>query len=151
MCIRDRVKPGALAKLEVATSERKGFVRAADLSRDDLVALVGLPSCELVVGKPTRAGSPPASRIGGTPSVPTAKWPKLRKKPMGFLFQLETGELLKKHAGIAVFCALDGEATNEPDDNVVVLLDSAALAKTHEPPDGVPLSLIHISEPTRPY
>ena len=133
-----RVKPGALAKLEVATSERNGFVRAADLSRDDLVALVGVRSCELVVGKPTRAGSPSASRVGGSPSVPTAKWPKLRKKPMGFLFQLETGELLKKHAGIAVFCALDGEATNEPEENVVVLLDRAALAKMHEPPDGVP-------------
>ena len=133
-----RINPGAIAKLEVATREREGFVRAADLSKDDLIALVGAASRELVVGKPTSAGTPPASRIGGAPSVPAPKWPKVRKKPMGFLFQLETGDLLKKHAGIAVFCALDGEATNEPEENAVVLLDRAALSKSHAPPDGVP-------------
>jgi hypothetical protein len=31
--------------------------------------------------------------------------------PMGFLFQVPTGSLLSKHAGVAVFCALGGRAT----------------------------------------
>ncbi len=114
-------------------------VRAADLPREALVELVGVASREITVGKAIKKGPAPASRLGGSPSVPPAKWPRIRKKPMGFLFQIETGDLLNKHAGVAVFCALDGEATNEPDDNAVVLLDRAAFKKSYPAPDNTPV------------
>jgi hypothetical protein len=130
-----RVKDG---KPEIVTSERKGFVRAADLPHEALVGLVGVASRKIIVGKPIKKGPAPASRLGGSPSVPSAKWPRVRKQPMGFLFQIETGDLLKKHAGVAVFCALDGEATSTPGDNAVVLLDRAAFKKSHAAPEGVP-------------
>jgi hypothetical protein len=58
---------------------------------------------------------------------------------MGFLFQIETGTLLAKHAGVAVFCATSGEATNEANENVVVLLRAADFDQECAPPEGVPL------------
>jgi hypothetical protein len=57
---------------------------------------------------------------------------------MGFLFQLETGTLLPKHAALAVFCAFDG-AADEPKGSAVVLLRAAELAKPGKAPDGVPI------------
>ncbi len=70
---------------------------------------------------------------------------------MGFLFQLLTGSHLRKHVGIAVFCATDGSATEEPGENVVLLLTAADLrrAPEKEAPDGVevlPIRLIEVAE-----
>ena len=129
-----RVKKGAL---ESSAKPKAGFVPAAKLPPKALVELVGVESRAVEVGKAPK-GKAPASRLGGEPSgVTAATWPRARRAPMGFLFQIETGKLLKKHAGVAVFCALDGEATNEPDDNAVVLLKAADLKKTCKAPDGV--------------
>ncbi len=122
----------------VATKRKAGFVNADKLDRDALISLVGVSSHELKVGKAIK-GKQPNSRVGGTPSGVTEKtWPKIRKTPMGFLFQLETGDLLEKHAGIAVFCALDGEAANEPEENSVVLLKASDFKKTCAAPNKTP-------------
>ncbi len=142
-----RVRGG---KVESSTKPKAGFVSASSLSRDALVELVGIESREISLGKAVK-GKAPASRLGGEPSgVTAATWPRVRKKPMGFLFQIETGKMLKKHAGVAVFCATDGEATNEPDENAVVLLKAADFKKTCKTPDGVvalPMRALAIAPP----
>lgn len=131
--------PVAAANALVASKIKAGYLPAAKLSREALASLVGLESREIDVGKVVRAGAPPPSRLGGLPSGVTEKtWPRIRRTPMGFLFQLETGTLLRKHAGVAVFCALDGEAANEEDENAVVLLKTADWKKTCPAPSGVP-------------
>jgi hypothetical protein len=48
----------------------------------------------------------------------------------GFLFQIATGDRLKKHAGVAVFCSFLGDATDGDETNAVVLLSERALADT---------------------
>lgn len=133
-----RVRGGKPESVLSTAKSTKGYVRASELPQSALVELVGIESRAIDVGKAAK-GKAPASRLGGDPSgVTPATWPRVRKKPMGFLFQIETGKLLKKHAGVAVFCALDGEATNEPDDNAVVLLKAADFKKACKAPDGVP-------------
>jgi hypothetical protein len=123
---------------------------AAKLSRDALIELACVESRSIDVGKPAK-GKPPKSRLGGEPSgVTAASWPRVRKAPMGFLFQVETGRMLKKHAGVAVFCATDGEATTEPEENAVVLLRAADFAKTCKTPDGakpLPMRALAIAAP----
>jgi hypothetical protein len=132
-----RVQKG---ELESSAKPKAGFVPATELSRDALAELVGVESRELTIGKAPK-GAAPKSRLGGEPSgVTAATWPRARKKPMGFLFQVETGSLLRKHAGVAVFCALDGEATSEPDENAVVLLrELREFEKTCPAPEGLPV------------
>lgn len=141
-----RVQKGALTSVTVAAGDAKklaakkkeGFRPARELPRDALLGLVGVASAAVKVEKPKKSGAPPKSRLGGAPSlVSGAKWPTVRKRPLGFLFQIETGSLLKKHAGVAVFCSLDGEATTEEDENAVVLLRSADFAKKGKTPTGV--------------
>ena len=132
------VAADAATKL-VAAKRKEGFRRATELPREALVALAGVPSSEIDVGKAIKSGTLPKSRLGGTPSLVSGKaWPRAGKKPMGFLFQIETGSLLKKHAGVAVFCSLDGEATTDDSENAVVLLRAADFAKKGELPAGVP-------------
>jgi hypothetical protein len=122
-------------ELEIADKPRAGFVAPKELSIKALVELVGVESRRVVVSSTKGA---PRSRLGGEPSGVTGKtWPKAHGKAMGFLFQIETGALLQKHAGIAVFCSLEGEATNAADDNAVVLLKAPDFQKTCPPPDGV--------------
>jgi hypothetical protein len=99
------------------------------------------PSRELTVTKKPPAGHA-TSRLGGLPSGITEKtWPKYRKTPMGFLFQLATGDLFDGFAGVAVFCVSDGTATEDEDNNHAVLLTSKQLATAPlaKPPTGVPV------------
>ncbi|MFT3709812.1 MAG: hypothetical protein QM817_19455 [Archangium sp.] len=126
---------GKSGNVETAVAPKAGFVTADALDATALKALVGVPAEVISIAK---KGAVTKSRLGGpAPAVAAKKWPKVGKAPMGFLFQLETGALLKKYAGVAVFCALDGEATTEEDHNAVVLLKAADLAKTAKPPAGV--------------
>jgi hypothetical protein len=145
-----RVRAGKAESILSTAKVTKGYVRASMLSREALVELVGVESREITVGKVAK-GKAPASRLGGEPSgVTPATWPRIKKRPMGFLFQIATGKLLKKHAGVAVFCALDGEATNEEDDNAVVLLSAADFKKTCTTPEGVPalpMRALDVAEP----
>lgn len=135
-----KVVKAADATKALAAKRKEGFRPARELPRDALLALASRPSAAVKVGKPLKSGAPPKSRLGGVPSlVAGAAWPKVRKRPLGFLFQIETGALLKKHAGVAVFCSLDGEATTEEDENAVVLLRKADFAKKGKTPDGVPV------------
>jgi hypothetical protein len=135
---RKEVAKDAAAKL-VEAKVQAGFVPAAKLPSEALLQLVGA-SCQGVRVGDAVLGPMPASRLGGIPSGVTAKtWPRYRKQPMGFLFQMETGDRLSKHAGVAVFCARNGDATSEEaEGNAVVLLKETDLAKTGEPPEGVP-------------
>ena len=131
--------PAKDAQALVAAKRKAGFALPKELAREALASLVGIESRALDVGKPMRSGAAPKSRVGGDPSgVTAATWPKIRRTPMGFLFQVETGDLLKKHAGVAVFCALDGEAANEPEENAVVLLRAADFKKSCPAPKDTP-------------
>lgn len=131
--------PARDANALVAAKRKAGFVLPGQLSREALARLVGIQSRAIDVGKIVRSGAAPRSRLGGEPSgVTAATWPKNGRTPMGFLFQIETGDLLRKHAGVAVFCALDGEATNEPEENAVVLLKAADFKKSCPTPKGTP-------------
>jgi hypothetical protein len=122
----------------LAAKRKAGFVRADELSHPTLAELVGVTSQEITFGK-AAAGKPPASRLGGLPAgITPASWPRVQRTPMGFLFQLETGGLLTKHAGVAVFCAVDGDATDEHSRGTVALLLKAAdFKKTCPAPEGV--------------
>jgi hypothetical protein len=123
----------------IAEKQEAGFRTAENLTRDALVDLVGISSQAIEIREPTK-GPLPRSRLGGVPSgVTTKRWPRLRGVPMGFLFQVETGSLLARHAGVAVFCGREGEATNEANENAVVLLHAADFDQVCAPPDGVPL------------
>jgi hypothetical protein len=132
------VAKDAAAKL-VEAKVQAGFVPAAKLPDEALVQLVGASCQEVRVGDAV-LGPSPASRLGGVPSGVTAKtWPRYGKQPMGFLFQIQTGHRLSKHAGVAVFCARNGDATSEETEaNAVVLLKETDLAKTGAAPEGVP-------------
>ena len=138
----------------VAEKKREGYVGAAALSMKALEGVGTQTSSELTTSrKQKEIPNHAVSRVGGLPSgVPLSKWPKSGSAPMGFLFQLKTGSLLKKHAGIAVFCTTDGTATEDQRHNHVVLLTAAELAKA--PPSSasehVPVlepTLITIKEP----
>jgi Domain of unknown function (DUF1963) len=122
----------------LAARKKTGFAAANELPREALIAMVGVESEAIDLGKAGK-GAAPKSRVGGTPSLIAGKaWPKKGKTPMGFLLQLETGTLLNKHAGVAIFCSLEGEATTEDDDNTVVLLKAGDFAKKGATPEGVP-------------
>lgn len=131
-----------------AEAKRKaGWLAAGALGPDVLAAIGTRSSCAIKEGK--KLGKLPlakhaVSRVGGLPSgVSLDDWPKYRGKPMGFLFQLLTGDALAKHAAVAVFCSLDGDAAENEDGagNAVVLLDAKALkrAPAKAPPKGVPV------------
>lgn len=127
------------AKVEVSSEPRAGFVLAEQLDVQALKVMVGVPAEGIRVAKAAKKGALTKSRIGGpAPAVAAKKWPKHGKTPMGFLLQLETGALLKKHAGVAVFCSIDGEATTDDDHNAVVLLKAGELVKTAATPKEVP-------------
>jgi uncharacterized protein YwqG len=69
-------------------------------------------------------------RVGGLPSgIDEKRWPMERQKPMGFLFQLATGKLLKKHAGVAVFCVTDSSCTEDMSLNRALLVTAAEWKK----------------------
>lgn len=87
------------------------------------------------------SAAPSASRFGGMPSIAAAQWPTRRGKPMGFVFQIETGDRFPGHAGVAMFCALDGDAANEAEENEVVWVDD--FAQSCAAPDGVELQPVH--------
>jgi hypothetical protein len=136
----------------VAAQRKKGFVTASELVPAALEALGTRRSSAMSVSK-KRPPRHATSRLGGLPSgISLAKWPKLDGKPMGFLFQLVTGDHLPKHAALAVFCALDGTATDGDERNVVVLLRAADLATPplKRAPEGVPVlaeRAIDVEEP----
>jgi hypothetical protein len=124
---------------QLDAKRKAGFLPARELPGVALEALGTRSSCALKV-----AGKKPAdratSRLGGLPSGITEKtWPKLRDgAPLGFFFQLVT-DALPGFAGVAVFCALDGSATEEETQNAVIPLRAADLAKAPiaKPPSGV--------------
>jgi hypothetical protein len=91
------------------------------VSHEALLELVSVESRAIKVGK-TIKGTLPRNRIGGAPPVKS-------KSGMGFLFQIETGKLLHKHASVAVFCSTSGKATEDASENAVVLLRARDLDK----------------------
>ena len=127
----------------LAAKKKEGFVEASALTPAMLERLATRTSSRLTVGKKLAASaSLSGSRLGGLPSgVTLAKWPKAGKKPMGFLFQLRTGDLLSKHAGFAMFCVTSGTATEDETQNAVVLLTEKDFARApiDAAPDGVPV------------
>jgi hypothetical protein len=82
-----------------------------------------------------------AGRLGGLPSgLAIDRWPRRGDEPMGFLLQLETGDLVPGFAAVAVFCVTDGTATEDEEHNVALLLTAAELAGPETAaPDGVPV------------
>jgi hypothetical protein len=100
---------------------KKARASSQTMSHEALLGLVGVESRAIKVGK-TIKGKLPRSRLGGAPSVDEKSWPTKNKNRMGFLFQIETGKLLGKHAGLAVFCTVAGKATEDASENAVVLL-----------------------------
>lgn len=131
----------AAAQKHIAKKRDEGFVAASKLKATELALLGAVESRELRVRKAMKRA--PAdlsiSRIGGLPSGVTAKqWPSKRDQPMGFLFQIDTAEILKKHAGVAVFCTTGGHATEDESENAVVLLTAAKWKKAPgKAPKGV--------------
>jgi hypothetical protein len=138
-----RKLPAAQPASKTATKSAKAPSKGAALSREELERLGTRRSCAFSVGKKLKSlGKKHAvSRFGGLPSgVPAAKWPRLKGKPMGFLFQLLVDPVLSKHAAIAVFCALDGSATEDEDRNAVLLLSEKDLGcEPAAAPAGVPV------------
>jgi hypothetical protein len=124
-----------------AIQKWRGFVPANELAPEVLQSVGTRKSSALSVVERKPASSA-TSRVGGLPSgVTVAKWPKAEGGPMGFLFQLVTGNHLAKHAGLAVFCALDGSATEGEGQTCVVLLDREDLERPGlaQAPPGVPV------------
>lgn len=118
----------AAAIEQIAKKRDEGWVDASKLKLRALGSLAAVESREIEVGKALkRAPSNLAiSRIGGLPSGVSAKrWPSRGDEPMGFLFQIDTKGVLKKHAGAAVFCTTDGHATEDESNTAVVLLTPA--------------------------
>jgi hypothetical protein len=129
---------------KAAAKLREGWVKATALPTAVLERIGTRRSSELHVGKKiSKLTKHTISRVGGLPSgVPADKWPKRGGKPMGFLFQLLTGDVLAKHAAIAVFCATDGTATEDEigGANVVMMLSAADLKRT--PPKTAPKGVL---------
>lgn len=130
------------ADKQIAAKRAQGYVPAAKLDQHALAAMVAVESRALTIGKPRKRPpvDPSIDRIGGLPSGVAAKdWPTIDDRPAGFLVQLATEGLLRKYAGVAVFCATDGSATEDEDQNAVVLLTPAKWAKEPlaEAPDSV--------------
>jgi predicted DNA-binding WGR domain protein len=130
------------ANKQIEAKREQGFVPAKKLDREALAAMVTIESQALSVGKPRKR--PPEEhaidRIGGLPSGIAAKdWPEINGEPAGFLLQIDTSERLRKHAGVAVFCATDGSATEDEDCNAVVLLKANKWAKQplEHAPEGI--------------
>ncbi|MCC6995723.1 MAG: hypothetical protein IT370_14025, partial [Deltaproteobacteria bacterium] len=86
-----------------------------------------------------------AGRLGGLPNgLAVERWPRCRDEHMGFLLQLETGDLVPGYAAVALFCVTSGTATeddeDEQDQNEAVFLTAAELASPETPaPEGVPV------------
>ena len=129
------------ASAAIAAKRKAGYVRADELDLDALAALGARESRALVVGKKAKLAKTSVSRVGGLPSgVAERAWPARRKKPLGFLLQLDCRAVLHKHAGVAVFCATDGTATEAESNNAAVLLTAAAWKKKPSAaPRGVPV------------
>jgi predicted DNA-binding WGR domain protein len=129
----------------IAAKIKEQYVEAAGLGMAALESIATRPVSGLSVGGKAKSVPSGASRLGGLPSgVPAAKWPRYDGEPMGFLFQLATGSLLAKHAGVAVFCALDGSAIEDEDGKdgashvVLLTADDLAAAPPASAPPGVP-------------
>ncbi len=139
------------AEKQIAAKRGQGFVDARKLKAPALAAMVAVESQALTVGKPRKRAldDHATDRIGGMPSGISAKdWPKLGRKPAGFLVQIDTTQILRKHAGVAVFCATDGTATEDEENNTAVLIKPGKWAKDpiEEAPDGVvPLAVRPLS------
>lgn len=132
------------ANKQIEAKRAQGFVPAKKLSKDALAAMVTIPSQALSVGKPRKRAPEQHAidRIGGLPSGIAAKdWPQIDDQPAGFLVQIDTSGILRKHAGVAVFCATNGSATEDEDSNTVVLLKPNKWAKDplEDAPEGVVL------------
>lgn len=140
----DAAAAQALAARQIADKRKKGYVDASALPLDALASLAAVSSRAIRVGK-TIKGAPKdhaIDRIGGLPSgVSERQWPKREGRPLGFLFQLRTEGVLEKHAGVAVFCTTDGTATEDQDQNAVVLLSEKAWSSgpLSKPPGDVPV------------
>jgi len=125
----------AAAELERLSADRvgRGFVTADGLDDDALRAAVATPSREIEVGSGPGEGH---SRVGGRPNLGDNDWPEDDDdEPMGFLCQIA----LPKGGAVAVFCTVDGHATEDEDNNCSVLLSNEDLAASPTAqPDGVP-------------
>ncbi|HVI00148.1 MAG TPA: hypothetical protein VM869_15635 [Enhygromyxa sp.] len=140
------------ANKQIAAKREQGFVAANKLDREALAAMVAIESQALSIGKPRKRAldEHAIDRIGGLPSGISSKdWPQIDGEPAGFLVQIATGELLRKHAGVAVFCTTDGTATEDEDNNAVVLIKPGKWVKDpiDEAPDGV--EVLHVRPLTR--
>jgi predicted DNA-binding WGR domain protein len=127
------------AKL-AAAKRKQGYVPGAKLTKKQIAEIACVRSQALKVGKAIKGKTKKviASRMGGEPTGVSKKgWPRADGEPMGFLLQLETGDLLKKHAGVAVFCVTDGTATEDESNNAALLLKKGAFSKAPTPtPEG---------------
>ena len=132
----------AAALAEYGAKQRQAALAAGDVVvrvhysdinyKDALAAMVTVQSQALSVGKPRKRAPEQHAidRIGGLPSGISAKdWPQIDDQPAGFLVQIDTSGILRKHAGVAVFCATDGSATEDEESNTVVLLKPNKWAK----------------------
>ena len=120
-----------------ATARDEGFAPASSLPIDRLEALVTAPRWSLEIAEEGEAG---ASRLGGRPSgIGPEDWPAGDDgEPLGFLMQLALPDELGG-GGIAIFCATDGTATEDPEYNAAVRLTDEQLAADPGPlPEGVP-------------
>jgi hypothetical protein len=114
------------------------------LSLDEIAALTAVSSRPLRVGKRRKGpiDDHAIDRIGGLPTgVTKREWPLAQDTPMGFLLQLDLRDVLERHAGIAVFCTLDGHATEEEDGTVALLLSQKqwSTAPVAKAPGDVPV------------
>lgn len=118
-----QVAHDAAVKL-IAKKLRDGYVSADELKLGVIASLGAVPSRPIEVGSVSEVPLDHANgRIGGLPSgIGRQAWPTHGDESLGFLFQIPTGEVLAKHAGVAVFCTTDGSATEDQSHNVAVLL-----------------------------
>jgi len=87
-------------------------------------------------GGEDKAPAPPpviVGRLGGVPNgLAPDRWPRSGDEAMGFLMQIETGDLIPGYAAVAVFCTTDGTAGEDDDDeqtnNCAILLTAEQLA-----------------------
>jgi hypothetical protein len=122
-------------------SPSEGFVGAAKLELEFLEKVGCIAAWPLQRKKVKKGEAMPDSRIGGTPAIDEARWPKdASGAPMAFLFQLRVPSgLPAEAAGVAVFCVADGTATEEAENNVVLLLSEKELTGPGiVPPKGLP-------------
>jgi predicted DNA-binding WGR domain protein len=130
------------AEKQIASKRAQGWVDARKLKAPTLAAMVAVESQALTVGKARKRAldDHAIDRIGGMPTGISAKdWPEVNGEPAGFLVQIDTTAILRKHAGVAVFCVTDGTATEDEDNNVAVLIKPGKWAKDpiETPPEGV--------------